>query len=91
MSPKLEITVLRPPNCKLALPGPLQACGSGGTTAGLALGLRLSGSDMAMTSYGVCDSPEVFYSDVNSLLEGLGHDTGSGMTACRLMTRKSRC
>lgn len=56
----------------------VQACGSGGTTAGLALGLHLSGSGLAMVSYGVCDSPKVFYSDVDGLLEGLGHDTSSG-------------
>ena len=34
-----------------------------------------------MTSYGVCDSPEVFYDDVNSLLEGLGHDVNGGEEA----------
>lgn len=68
-------------SCQLLASCVLQACGSGGTTAGLALGLHLSGSSMAMTSYGVCDSPEVFYSDVNSLLEGLGHDVNGGAEA----------
>lgn len=62
------------------------ACGSGGTTAGLALGLHLAGSGLAMTSFGVCDTPEIFYSDVDSLLEGLGHNTSDGAAASEMFT-----
>lgn len=56
-----------------------QACGSGGTTAGLALGFHLSGSWLPLSSYGVCDSPEVFYDDIDGLFKGLGQDTSSGV------------
>lgn len=67
-----------------------QACGSGGTTAGLALGFHLSGSGLPLSSYGVCDSPEVFYADVDGLFKNLGHDTGSGarLIYCFLFRRQ---
>lgn len=48
------------------------ACGSGGTTAGIALGNHLSGLGLRVHAYGVCDTPEYFYSFVDGLLEGLG-------------------
>ena len=50
----------------------LQACGSGGTTAGLALGLHLSGSKAKLHSFGVCDDPQYFYNYVQELIDGMG-------------------
>ena len=50
----------------------LQACGSGGTTAGLALGLHLSGSKAKLHSFGVCDDPDYFNSYVQELIDGMG-------------------
>ena len=50
----------------------MQACGSGGTTAGIALGNHLSGAGLRVHSYGVCDDPAYFYSYCDGLLEGLG-------------------
>ena len=49
-----------------------QACGSGGTTAGLALGFHLAGAGLRLHSYGVCDSPDIFYDDIQQLFAGLG-------------------
>lgn len=37
------------------------ACGSGGTTAGVALASHLSGLKARVHGYGVCDNPEYFY------------------------------
>jgi D-cysteine desulfhydrase family pyridoxal phosphate-dependent enzyme len=62
------------------------ACGSGGTTAGLALGFHLSGSGLPLSSYGVCDSPEIFYADIDSLFSSLGHDTSGGAGAADILT-----
>ncbi|KXZ56568.1 hypothetical protein GPECTOR_1g51 [Gonium pectorale] len=48
------------------------ACGSGGTTAGLALGSYLSPLKARVHAYGVCDTPDYFYDYIDGLLEGLG-------------------
>ncbi|KAL6754854.1 tryptophan synthase beta subunit-like PLP-dependent enzyme [Haematococcus lacustris] len=50
------------------------ACGSGGTTAGLALGSYLSGMKARVHAYGVCDSPDYFYDFIDGLLEEMAHD-----------------
>lgn len=50
----------------------MQACGSGGTTAGVALGNHLSGMGARVWAYGVCDDPEYFYAFIQGLLDGLG-------------------
>ena len=50
----------------------VQACGSGGTAAGLALGCHLSGLKARMHAYGVCDDPEYFYTYIDELYKGLG-------------------
>jgi D-cysteine desulfhydrase len=50
----------------------LQACGSGGTTAGIALGVHLSGMATRVHAYGVCDDPAYFYDYVDGLLAALG-------------------
>ena len=49
-----------------------QACGSGGTTAGLALGNALSGMGADIHAYGVCDDEEYFYNFINGIYEDLG-------------------
>ncbi len=49
-----------------------QACGSGGTSAGVALGTRLSGMQAQVHAFGVCDDPNYFYSYMDELLQGLG-------------------
>lgn len=40
--------------------------------AGLALGIALSGSDIRLHSYGVCDSPTYFYKEANEIYRDLG-------------------
>lgn len=49
-----------------------QACGSGGTAAGLALGARLSGMDMRVHAFGVCDDEGYFYDFIDQLLDEAG-------------------
>lgn len=49
-----------------------QACGSGGTAAGLALGLHLSGLGCQLHALGVCDDPQYFYDYIDGLLQGMG-------------------
>lgn len=47
-----------------------QACGSGGTTAGWALGAHLAGLSARVRAYGVCDDPQYFYDYVDGLYQG---------------------
>jgi 1-aminocyclopropane-1-carboxylate deaminase/D-cysteine desulfhydrase-like pyridoxal-dependent ACC family enzyme len=49
------------------------ACGSGGTTAGIALGAALCPGlgRPTVSAYGVCDSPEYFYEFVGSILSDM--------------------
>lgn len=48
------------------------ACGSGGTAAGIALGIHLSPIDAKVHAYGVCDTPEYFYDYIDGLFDGIG-------------------
>ena len=50
----------------------MQASGSGGTVGGLAVGLRLAGSEARVHAYGVCDDPDYFYDYIDGLYAGLG-------------------
>ena len=50
----------------------MQACGSGGTAAGIALGNHLSGYGARIHAYGVCDDPDYFYAYIDDLLAGVG-------------------
>ena len=50
----------------------MQACGSGGTTAGLALGNHLGGMGATVHAYGVCDDEEYFYDFIDGLYKLLG-------------------
>lgn len=50
----------------------VQACGSGGTTAGTALGLHLSGYGARCHAFGVCDTPDYFYDFIDGLLAAMG-------------------
>ena len=59
--------------CKTALLG-TQACGSGGTAAGMAVGLHLSGLRCRLHAMGVCDDPQYFYDYIDGLLKGMGCD-----------------
>jgi 1-aminocyclopropane-1-carboxylate deaminase/D-cysteine desulfhydrase-like pyridoxal-dependent ACC family enzyme len=56
----------------------MQACGSSGTTAGLALGAKLAGLGAQVHAYGVCDSPEYFYAEIDGLLQQLGYTETGG-------------
>lgn len=47
-------------------------CGSGGTAAGLAIGVHLSGLKTKVHAVGVCDTPDEFYDVVCSLAVELG-------------------
>lgn len=49
----------------------VMACGSGGTTAGLALAAHLSNLQTKIHAYAVCDTPEYFYEYVQGLIDGL--------------------
>ncbi|KAJ7561539.1 hypothetical protein O6H91_03G032300 [Diphasiastrum complanatum] len=55
----------------------VMACGSGGTTAGLALGSHLSTIRAKVHAYAVCDDPEYFYDYVQGLLDGLNAGVNS--------------
>lgn len=48
------------------------ACGSGGTAAGLALGLHLSSSSAELVGLCVDDTPDFFYDKLDSIYAGLG-------------------
>lgn len=50
----------------------VMACGSGATTAGIALANHLSGYGAKVIGYGVCDDEEYFYNFLDELLSGLG-------------------
>jgi 1-aminocyclopropane-1-carboxylate deaminase/D-cysteine desulfhydrase-like pyridoxal-dependent ACC family enzyme len=50
----------------------LQACGSGATLGGLALGNALSGYGSEVIGYGVCDDEDYFYDFIDELYTGLG-------------------
>ncbi|DBA68980.1 TPA: hypothetical protein ACH3X2_013152 [Trebouxia sp. C0005] len=50
------------------------ACGSGGTAAGMALGIQLSGLRCKLHAMGVCDDPQYFYDYIDGLLKGMGVD-----------------
>jgi hypothetical protein len=50
----------------------LQACGSGATLGGLALGNALSGYGSEVIGYGICDDEDYFYDFINDLYAGLG-------------------
>lgn len=48
------------------------ACGSGGSTAGIAIGLRLAGLDVRLHGVLVCDSKEYFYTHIQDTIDALG-------------------
>lgn len=50
----------------------VQACGSGGTTAGVALGTHLGSMQARVHAFGVCDDPGYFYDYIDGLFQGLG-------------------
>jgi hypothetical protein len=60
------------PSSLFLLPRFPQACGSGGTTAGLALGAHLAALGAGVVAYGVCDTPDYFYDFIDGLYGGLG-------------------
>lgn len=71
------------------------ACGSGGTAAGLALGLRLAGltggpgvsGKTQLHCVGVCDSPQYFYDHIREVSVALGVDLaqyGDVETWCKM-------
>ncbi|KAF5834259.1 tryptophan synthase beta subunit-like PLP-dependent enzyme [Dunaliella salina] len=61
----------------------VMACGSGGTSAGLCLGLHLAMPNprIAVHAYGVCDDPDYFYDYIDGLLTELGVWDGKGGTS----------
>ena len=56
----------------LTAPAACQACGSGGTAAGVALGVRLSGAATRVHAYGVCDDEAYFYDHIDHLYSMMG-------------------
>lgn len=77
-----------PPRVPLAMQR-TQAAGSGGTTAGLALGASLSGLCSCVRAYGVCDDEEYFYNTVDELYRQLGSSAGAQRAdlGCALVVR----
>lgn len=62
------------------------ATGSGGTAAGLALGVRLAGLSCRVRAYAVCDSPAYFYDHIQACLDELGAGAGGlGLSAQDLL------
>eukprot|EP00200_Dunaliella_tertiolecta_P017376 CAMPEP_0202408768 /NCGR_PEP_ID=MMETSP1128-20130828/15516_1 /ASSEMBLY_ACC=CAM_ASM_000463 /TAXON_ID=3047 /ORGANISM="Dunaliella tertiolecta, Strain CCMP1320" /LENGTH=347 /DNA_ID=CAMNT_0049013985 /DNA_START=377 /DNA_END=1417 /DNA_ORIENTATION=- len=61
----------------------VMACGSGGTSAGLCLGLHLAMPipKVAVHAYGVCDDPDYFYDYIDGLLMELGVWDGKSGTS----------
>lgn len=55
----------------------VMACGSGGTTAGIALGCRHAEMETAVRAYGVCDDPAYFYDYCDEILCGMGATPGA--------------
>mmetsp|Transcript_39930 Transcript_39930/g.79947 ORF Transcript_39930/g.79947 Transcript_39930/m.79947 type:complete len:370 (-) Transcript_39930:214-1323(-) len=54
------------------------ACGSGGTTTGLALGLRLAGFDSALHAVNVQHSPDTYYELIDQEATMMGATTADG-------------
>lgn len=52
----------------------MQACGSGATTAGLAIANSFMGCVGQVHGYGVCDDEDYFYDFIDNLAVGLGLD-----------------
>ena len=51
----------------------MQACGSGGTSAGICLGAYLAWKNPPVVhAYGVCDTPDYFFDYIDGLLMELG-------------------
>lgn len=48
------------------------AIGSGGTAAGIALGVKLSGLKCKVTAFSVCDSSKYFHQQINEIYHDLG-------------------
>ena len=63
-------TPKHPPPCCVTLP-PLQACGSGGTTAGIGLGCHLAGLGLRVHAMAVCDDEAYFYNYVRAFFSGI--------------------
>jgi 1-aminocyclopropane-1-carboxylate deaminase/D-cysteine desulfhydrase-like pyridoxal-dependent ACC family enzyme len=55
----------------------VQACGSAGTTAGLAMGAKLSGLCPSVEGYMVCDDDKYFHDTINELYQELGYTQAS--------------
>lgn len=55
----------------------VMACGSGGTTAGLALASYLSTLKARVHAYAVCDDPDYFYDYIQGLLDGMNANIGA--------------
>eukprot|EP00775_Hariotina_reticulata_P005603 gene5603-5841_t len=58
------------------------ACGSGGTTAGLALGNQLSGLGATVHAFMVCDDEQYFYDTSSQLYQELGYTDKGKQDAC---------
>lgn len=68
-----------------------QACGSGGTTAGIALGNFLSGFGARVHAYGVCDDEEYFYNFIDGIFADLGATPDDLGALIRQLLQKCKC
>jgi D-cysteine desulfhydrase family pyridoxal phosphate-dependent enzyme len=64
------------------------ACGSGGTAAGIALGVHFAGLSSKVHAVCVCDTPEYFYNHVDEVLQELNvaDSDGTKISARQLLT-----
>lgn len=69
------------------------ACGSGGTAAGIAIGLALFHQHHGTTpptlhAMGVCDTPDYFYDHIASIADGMGLQVPSSSSSTEAFIRK---
>lgn len=91
-SRKLPAAVSSASSVDVAMQNYVQACGSGGTTAGIALGNHLSRYGAKIWAFGVCDDPDYFYEYIDGIFKDLGAPAGQpSYTSLRSwICRKSR-
>ena len=69
------------------------ACGSGGTAAGIALGVACAFKNEAtkpeVHAIGVCDSPDYFYGHVSEIAEEMGFQAPNGSSSIESFVRES--
>jgi D-cysteine desulfhydrase len=74
---KQQLNELMNENSEIQFTDIVMACGSGGTTAGIALGNHLSGLNLRVSAYMVCDDQSYFENYIDNLFKELGATVGA--------------